>query len=104
MAGRLLLTALLLGACAPAGPTSPVDGVVTDVRTASLTEVEQFSLLLDSGETLVFAVDPGDPDLPASELRDHLNFAMRVRVWFRGGEQLVAERVEHGTGAEASMP
>lgn len=104
MTGRLLLTALLLGACSPAGPTSPVEGVITDVRTRSLTEVEQFSLLLDSGETLVFAVEPGDPDLPASELREHLNFAMRVQVWFRDGEQLVADRIEHGAGAEASTP
>lgn len=71
---------------------------MTDVQVASLTEVEQFSLQLDSGDTLVFAVEPGDPDVLASELREHLNFAIRLEVAFRrDGDRLVADRVEHGT-------
>ena len=72
---------------------------MTDVQVASLTEIEQFSLQLDSGETLVFAVEPGDPDVPATELREHLNFAIRLEVSFhREGDSLVADTVEHGTG------
>lgn len=75
---------------------------MTDVQAASLTEVEQFSLQLDSGETFVFAVEPGDPDVPASELREHLNFAIRLEVTFhRDGELLVADAVEHGSGPAA---
>lgn len=96
---RALPLAALLAGCAPAAPTSPVEGVVTDVQVASLTEVEQFSLQLDSGETLVFSVAPGDPDVPASELREHLNFAIRLRVTFhREADDLVADAVEHGSG------
>ena len=99
MTARVLCVAFVLAGCAPAGPTSPVEGVVTDVQVASLTEVEQFSLQLDSGETLVFAVEPGDPDVPATELREHLNFAIRLEVAFhREGDGLVADAVEHGSG------
>lgn len=75
---------------------------MTDVQVASLTEVKQFSLQLDSGETLVFAVDAGDPDVPASELREHLNFAIRLEVTFHyEGDRLVADAVEHGSGPVA---
>lgn len=99
MAIRGLALSALLAACAAAGPASPVEGIVTDVQVASLTEVEQFSLQLDSGKTLVFAVEPGDPDVAASELREHLNFAIRLKVTFRrDGDDLIAEAVAHGTG------
>lgn len=82
-----------------------MEGTVTDVRVASLTEVEQFSLRLDSGETVVFRVEPGDPDVPASELREHLNFAIRLEVSFhRDGDRLVADAVEHGSGPTAPVP
>lgn len=97
-----LLAVLLLAGCSAAGPSSPVEGIVTDVQATSLTEVEQFSLQLDSGETLVFAVQPGDPDVPASELREHLNFAIRLEVTFhRDGDRLVADAVKHGSGPVA---
>ena len=77
-----------------------MEGIVTDVRVISLTEVEGFSLQLDSGEVLTFAVEPGDPDVPASELREHLNFAIRPEVSFhRDGDRLVADAVEHGCGS-----
>ncbi len=95
---RALPLLALLAACA-AAPTSPVEGIVTDVQAASLTEVEQFSLQLDSGETLVFAVEAGDPNIPASELREHLNFAIRLEVTFHQGDDgLVADEIEHGSG------
>lgn len=72
---------------------------MTDVQVASLTEVEHFALQLDSGEVLTFTVDPGDPDVPAAELREHLNFAIRLEVWFhRDADRLVADAVEHGSG------
>ena len=75
---------------------------MTDVQATSLSEVDQFSLQLDSGETLVFVVEPGDPDVPATELREHLNFAIRLRVIFHSeGDDLVADAVEHGSGPAA---
>lgn len=97
-----MFVASVLAGCAPAGPTSPVEGIVTDVQVASLTEVEQFRLQLDSGETLTFTVEPRNPEVAATELREHLNFAIRLRVAFhREGESLVADAVEHGTGPVA---
>lgn len=102
MVTRAVLTALVVAGCATPVPDSPVEGIVTDVQVASLTEVEAFSLELDSGDTLVFAVDAGNPDVPASELREHLNFAIRLKVSFHPeGEELVADAVEHGSGPEA---
>lgn len=99
MSFRVLPLVAVLAACAASGPTSPVEGIVTDVQVASLTEVDEFTVQLDSGETLVFAVEPGDPDVPATELREHLNFAIRLEVTFhRDGDRLVAEAVEHGSG------
>lgn len=78
---------------------------MTDVQAASLTEVEEFSLQLDSGELLTFAVEPGDPGVPASELREHLNFAIRLEVSFhRDGDRLVADAVAHGSGPTAPVP
>lgn len=94
-----MFVAFVLAGCAPAGPTSPVEGIVTDVQVASLTEVEQFRLQLDSGETLIFIVEPRNPEVAATELREHLNFAIRLQVAFHHeGESLVADAVEHGTG------
>lgn len=80
--------------------------MVTDVETVSLIEVEQFSLQLDSGEELVFVVEPRDPDVPASELREHLNFALRLQVTFhRDGHELIADAIEHaGDPATAPAP
>ena len=102
MVARLAIITVLLVGCAPAGPRSPVQGIVTDLQVGSLTEVDQFSLLLESGETLVFAVDAGDPDVPASELREHFNFAIRLEVTFHhDGDRLVADAVEHGSGPVA---
>lgn len=75
------------------------------MQVASLTEVEQFSLQLDSGETLVFVVEPGDPEVQVSELREHYNFAIRLRVSFhREADDLVADVVEHGSGPTAPSP
>lgn len=72
---------------------------MTDVQVASLTEVERFTLQLGSGEVLTFTVEPGDPDVTAAELREHLNFAIRLEVSFhREGDLLVADAVEHGSG------
>ena len=96
------LGASLLTACAagPPGPTSPVDGVVTELEAPALDRVESFVLRLDSGEELTFAVEPGDPDVTATDLREHRNFALRLRVFFSraGSGALVAERAEHVEG------
>lgn len=105
MSARSLLGAAILvvtlgaAGCAgePPGPTSPVDGIVTDVDAPALDRVESFTLRLDSGEELTFAVAPGDPDVTAADLREHRNFAFRLRVHFTRDEagNLIAERAEH---------
>ena len=91
--------ALLVSACSPGptGPTSPVDGIVTEVNAPALDRVESFTLRLDSGEELTFAVAPGDPEVTAADLREHRNFAFRLRVFFSRDESgnLVAEGAEH---------
>ena len=90
---------LLISACspAPAGPASPVDGIVTEVNAPSLDRVESFTLRLDSGEELDFTVAPGDPEVTAADLREHRNFAIRLRVFFTRTDsgELLAERAEH---------
>lgn len=81
-------------------PLSPVDGVVTELDAPALDRVESFGLRLDSGEELTFAVEQGDPDVTATDLREHRNFALRLRVFFTraGSGELVAERAEHVEG------
>lgn len=62
--------------------------------------VDSFTLRLDSGAELTFAVAPGDPDVTAADLREHRNFAFRLRVFFTrdASGNLVAERAEHSEG------
>lgn len=91
-----------LSACAleEAQPTSPVDGIVTEVEATKLDTVDFFTLRLDSGDELMFGVAPGDPDVTAADLREHRNFALRLRVFFTPDEagSLIAERTEHAEG------
>lgn len=95
----LIISAVALGACAaqPAAPTSPVDGLVTEVDAPTLDAVESFTLQLDSGEELTFLVAAGDPDVAAADLREHRNFALRLQVVFRRDDSgaLIAESAEH---------
>ena len=95
--GALLLAASAAG---PPEPTSPVDGIVTELDAPALDRVESFSLRLDSGEELTFTVEPGDPDVMAADLREHRSFAIRMRVFFTNTNagELLAERAEHSGG------
>ena len=70
---------------------------MTEVDAPALDRVESFTLRLDSGEQLTFAVEEGDPDVTAADLREHRNFALRLRVYFTRTEsgELLAERTEH---------
>jgi hypothetical protein len=74
-----------------------VDGLVTEVNAPKLDTVESFTLQLDSGEELTFLVAPGDPDVTAADLREHRNFALRLRVVFSSDDSgaLIAESIEH---------
>lgn len=99
---RGLILVVVLTGCADAGPMSPVEGIVTDVQVASLSEVKEFTLELDSGEVLTFIVQRGNPSVAATELREHLNFAIRLEVSFHAdGDRLVADAIEHGSGPVA---
>lgn len=70
---------------------------MTEVDAPALDRVASFTVQLDSGEELRFTVAPGDPDVTAADLREHRNFALRLRVFFTPDESgaLVAERTEH---------
>lgn len=70
---------------------------MTEVDAPALDLVESFTLRLDSGEELVFEVEEGDPDVAAADLREHRNFALRVRVYFTPTDsgELLADRTEH---------
>lgn len=100
--GLIALVVAGLGACTagPAAPTSPVDGVVTGVDAPTLDRVDSFTLRLDSGDELTFGVEPGDPDVTATDLREHRNFGFRLRVFFTQNESgaRIAERAEHAEG------
>lgn len=99
IASALALSAYLLTsrAAGPPEPSSPVYGIVTELDAPALDRVESFSLQLDSGEEMTFRVEPGDRDVTAADLREHRNFAVRMRVFFTRTDsgELLAERVEH---------
>lgn len=73
---------------------------MTEVDAPALDRVESFTLRLDSGDELTFEVAPGDPNVTAADLREHRNFAYRLRVFFQRDESggLRAERAEHSEG------
>lgn len=124
LAGLLLATVALVGACsspaatppepsdepsaaasagASAGasavvvPDSPVAGVVTAVESRGLNDVRGFTLRSNAGETLVFVM--GDlenaDDFPPGHLVEHQAAAAPVLVFFRAENgSLVAYRIE----------
>ena len=77
-----------------------MEGVVTEVDAPALDRVKSFTLRLDSGEELTFAVEPGDRDVTASDLREHRNFGFRLRVFFSRDDagSLTASTAEHAEG------
>jgi hypothetical protein len=79
----------------PAG--SPVEGVLVDIDSAGLADVDGFTLRLADGRTVAFRVgilENGD-EFPVGHLAEHLATSAPVRVFFRAeGPDLVVYRIE----------
>jgi hypothetical protein len=81
----------------PSSPASPVEGVLVDIDSAGLADVDGFTLRLGDGRTVAFRVgilENGD-EFPVGHLAEHLATSAPVRVFFRTeGPDLVVYRVE----------
>jgi hypothetical protein len=77
--------------------TSPVDGVLTHIDAAGLSEVTGFTLRLATGREVTFKIgilENGD-QFPPGHLAEHLATSTPVRVYFRpDGPDLVVYRLE----------
>lgn len=98
LAGLLIVAGLVVG-CGDGEKTAT--GVILDVESSSLTELDSFTLRSNDGETLVFVSDPDvllDPQegiLPG-HLLGHMQAAEQVTVYYREeGGALFAVRLEH---------
>ncbi len=81
----VLLSAVLAFAvaCGPAPQTAA--GFVMDVKSTSITQVDEFTLRTPEGESLVFRVGALELDggaFPAGHLREHMATAQPVAVAF----------------------
>jgi hypothetical protein len=110
LAGLVLLafvTAISVAACFVADPAStpaiesPVDGVVTSVDAASLTDVRGFTLRTSSGVAFGFKLGALEnaTEFSPSHLKEHQATSEPIRVWFRveNGDR-VAYRIEDAPG------
>jgi hypothetical protein len=84
----------------PATPldlASPVEGVLVDIDSAGLADVDGFSVRLGDGRTIAFRMgilENGD-EFPVGHLAEHLATSAPVRVFFRTeGPDLVVYRIE----------
>jgi len=99
VAAGLLLTALALAACG-GGSGNRVTGVIVEVDSPSLTELNSFTLHADDGRTLVFRIAPGasrDPQngFVGGHLRSHILAASKVEITYRTqGDELLAESMK----------
>jgi hypothetical protein len=97
-----LLAALVvaIGGCGTSAPDeliSPVEGIVVDVDSAGLDDVNAFTIRMDGGRqvTIVMGLLENATEFPPAHLGEHLASGDPVRVWFRAeGDDLVAYRIE----------
>ena len=83
------------------GGTKTATGVVFEVQSSSLTQLDGFTLHTDDGKTLEFEIAPGADQLNPqngfvpSHLREHALTATKVTIDYReDGSQLLAIRIE----------
>ena len=92
--------ALALTACS--GGEQDAAGLVTDIDTLGLGQVQAFTLRTQDGASLVFDVsggtDLGAGGFPADHLREHMATASGVAVAYRtDGDRLIAVRLTDAT-------
>lgn len=112
---RIALGLLVLGLAAacgpsattsPAGPGSPVDGVVLTIDASGLSQVHGFTLRTAAGQTYTFLIgNLEDPiAFPPGHLAEHQANALPVRVYFVPGPAgLVAYRLEDAPRSSPSF-
>lgn len=92
-----LLALIVLFATGCGESPKTIAGFVTDVRSTSLTQIDQFTLRMPDGREIVFTVGPLELDggaFPGGHLREHMALAQPVAVAYREeGTQLVAYRL-----------
>ena len=75
---------LLVAGCQQASGTA--EGIVIDVKSASVTQVDTFTLRTAEGRELLFRIGPLELDgdaFPAGHLREHMALGEPIRVAFR---------------------
>lgn len=83
---RLAIAILIvvLGGCQQ--QSGAAQGIVVDVKSASVTQVDTFTLRTADGRELVFQVGPLELDgdaFPAGHLREHMALGEPIQVLFR---------------------
>jgi hypothetical protein len=92
--GRVLFAAwFLLVACRQEVLPTRYDGLVVELRTASIVQIVGFTLRTDDGQLVEIVVE-GDVGITASHLREHMTLADPVTVTVRHAAGLtIATRV-----------
>jgi hypothetical protein len=105
LAALVALPLLITAACGGGSDGErSVEGIITDVQSSSLTEIDSFTVRTNDGDTLVFHIAPDahpDPEegFVPGHLRSHAVAAEQVKVYYReeNGE-LLATRLVHPSG------
>ncbi len=97
----ILLLGLSFIALACGDGERSVQGVILDVESSSLVDLDSFSLRTNDGETILFVPDPDASTDPgeaifAGHLLGHMQAAEQVTVYYRDeGGVFLATRIEH---------
>lgn len=101
LAALFAASLLVAAACGGDNGDRSVEGIITDVQSSSLTEIDLFTVRTNDGETIVFRIAPDAHPEPEEgfvpgHLRSHAVGAEQVKVYYReeNGEFL-ATRLIH---------
>lgn len=81
----LIFLGLTLGvSCSDDGATSEISGVVVEVQSSGLTEIDSFSVRADDRTYEFIVTDDTELDFPPAHLNEHRVSGEPVRVVFEG--------------------
>ncbi|HYY88062.1 MAG TPA: hypothetical protein VFA49_04645 [Chloroflexota bacterium] len=88
----MVLLALLVGCAAPAPATHTVRGVLVDVQSRSLQQLDSFTVRTDDGQELTFSPAPNfnaneSHAMNPGHMRQHMALADPVTVTYREEDQ-----------------